>query len=50
MAAHVEEEVQRRFPQVCEVMVHLEPATAEELLCPLLVDGLADDPYGKGEA
>lgn len=50
IAARVEEKVQERFPQVCEVMVHLEPATAEELLCPLLVDGLADDPYGKGEA
>ncbi|MGN0077587.1 MAG: cation diffusion facilitator family transporter [Coriobacteriales bacterium] len=50
IAARVEEKVQERFPQVCEVMVHLEPATAEELRCPLLVDGLADDPYGRGEA
>lgn len=47
IAAHVEEKVQARFPQVCEVMVHLEPATAEELHCPLLDHGLAEDPYGR---
>ncbi|MGN0039000.1 MAG: cation diffusion facilitator family transporter [Coriobacteriales bacterium] len=47
IAAHVEEKVQARFPQVCEVMVHLEPATVEELHCPLLEGGLAEDPYGR---
>ncbi len=33
---HVEQHMVERFPQVCEVVVHLEPATGEELICPLL--------------
>ena len=32
----VEQRVEEAFPQVCEVVVHLEPATADELICPLL--------------
>ncbi len=43
----VEDKVKERFPQVLDVMVHLEPANQEELLCPLLENGLADDPYGR---
>lgn len=34
----VEAKIRATFPEVCEVVVHLEPATPDELICPLLED------------
>lgn len=34
----VEAAVRKAFPEVIEVVVHLEPATTDELICPLLAD------------
>lgn len=36
IADEVEAAERAAFPEVCEVFVHLEPATPEELICPLL--------------
>lgn len=36
IADKVEAAERAAFPEVCEVFVHLEPATPEELICPLL--------------
>ena len=49
VAEQVETKIKMRFKQVREVMIHLEPATADELECPLLRNGLAPDPYGRKE-